>query len=239
MLILVLLVVIGVTWSLLYIKPRSKYIIKRSLLTSSMLDAELKYQILSLLLAFLTLALVFGVAPDSFSKYFSFGNISAPVIPVPLIGLNPGKDENWLHVGINFSVIIPAIGFIFCYINLIRGRKLNKLNYSIFLWIVIFSLMNSFTEEMITRFSVVVLLDGIISSTYIYLISGFIFGTVHYYGTPGKIPGVLLAGFLGWLLAKSIGETQGIFWAWFIHFLGDVIIFTALFLQPEAQEKKQ
>jgi uncharacterized protein len=38
-----------------------------------------------------------------------------------------------------------------------------------------------------------------------------------------------LAGFLGWLLAKSIVETRGIFWAWFIHFLQDVIIFTGFF----------
>jgi len=29
-------------------------------------------------------------------------------------------------------------------------------------------------------------------------------------------------------LAKSILETKGIFWAWLIHFLQDIIIFTAL-----------
>jgi len=36
--------------------------------------------------------------------------------------------------------------------------------------------------------------------------------------------------FLGWLLAKSIAETEGMFWAWFIHFLQDLIIFGGLFL---------
>jgi hypothetical protein len=61
---------------------------------------------------------------------------------------------------------------------------------------------------------------------------------VHYFGTPGKIPGVLLAGFLGWFLAKSIGETHGFFWAWLIHFLQDVVIITGLFFQKFAQNKE-
>ena len=39
-----------------------------------------------------------------------------------------------------------------------------------------------------------------------------------------------MAGFLGWLLAKSVAETQGVFWAWFIHFQQDVLIFAGLFL---------
>jgi hypothetical protein len=47
-----------------------------------------------------------------------------------------------------------------------------------------------------------------------------------------------LAGFLGWFLAKSIGETHGFFWAWLIHFLQDVVIITGLFFQQFAQTKK-
>jgi hypothetical protein len=33
---------------------------------------------------------------------------------------------------------------------------------------------------------------------------------------------------MGWLLAKSMQETHGLFWAWFIHFLQDVWIFSFL-----------
>ena len=33
---------------------------------------------------------------------------------------------------------------------------------------------------------------------------------------------------LGWLLARSMVETRGLFWAWFIHFCQDVIIFSFL-----------
>lgn len=54
--------------------------------------------------------------------------------------------------------------------------------------------------------------------------SALVFGLPHYFGTPGGVVGSLMAGFLGWLLAKSIQETGGIFWAWLIHFIQDVVI---------------
>lgn len=54
-----------------------------------------------------------------------------------------------------------------------------------------------------------------------------LFEGVHYFGAPGGVPGVLLAGFLGWFLSKPIAETRGFAWAWLIHFAQDVVIFTA------------
>jgi hypothetical protein len=54
------------------------------------------------------------------------------------------------------------------------------------------------------------------------------FGIMHFYGVPYGVVGVLLAGFLGWILAKSMQETRGLFWAWFIHFWQDVWIFSFL-----------
>ncbi len=236
--IIALLIVIGITWSLLYVRPNLLKIFRRPLLANDYLDDELKYQITALLLAFLTLGLVYLVAPTMFQKYFTFGNISAQVVPVPAMGIVPAPNETWLHIGINFSVVISVVTFIFIYLNLIKGRRTSKQYIHFLPWVIVFSLMNSFTEEMITRFSVVALLDGVIPLAYVYLVSALVFGSVHYFGTPGKIPGVLLAGFLGWFLAKSIGETQGIFWAWFIHFLQDVIIITGLFFHKFSQKNE-
>jgi hypothetical protein len=54
------------------------------------------------------------------------------------------------------------------------------------------------------------------------------FGLGHYYGVPYGIIGVIMAGFLGWILGKSMLETRGFFWAWFIHFWQDVLIFAFL-----------
>jgi hypothetical protein len=54
------------------------------------------------------------------------------------------------------------------------------------------------------------------------------FGLLHYYGVPYGVVGVLMAGLLGWLLGKSMLETRGLFWAWFIHLIQDVLIFSFL-----------
>ena len=235
--IIVLVFVVGITWFLIYVKPNAKRILPRPILGNDYLDVELKYQIITLVLAFLTLGLVFLAAPVSFQKYFSlFGNISAPAVPVPAIGL---VDQDWLQLGIQFALVISCVTFVVIYLQLMRGKRLQENTLRFFLWVVVLALMNAFTEEMITRFSVVALLDNLIPLPYVYLTSALIFGSVHYFGTPGKIPGVLMAGFLGWLLAKSIGETQGFFWAWLIHFLQDVIIFTGLFVRQFAQNNKQ
>ena len=233
--IIILIIVIGITWALIYIKPNAKKILPRTILGNAYLDVELKYQIITLILACLTLGLVFGVAPVSFQRYFSFGDISAPAVSVPAIDL---IDQNWLQLGIQFSLAISGVTFVVIYLQLMRGKQLQKHTLRFFLWVVVLALMNAFTEEMITRFSVVALLDNLIPLPYVYLASALIFGSVHYFGMPGKIPGVLMAGFLGWLLAKSIGETQGFFWAWLIHFLQDVIIFTGLFVRQFAQNRK-
>lgn len=45
----------------------------------------------------------------------------------------------------------------------------------------------------------------------------------------------LLAGVLGYVLAKSVLETQGFFWAWIIHFFQDVVIFSSVYLMSGAK----
>lgn len=42
-----------------------------------------------------------------------------------------------------------------------------------------------------------------------------------------------MAGILGFVLAKSMYETKGFFWAWTIHFFQDVLIIGTLYLMNE------
>ena len=46
-----------------------------------------------------------------------------------------------------------------------------------------------------------------------------------------------MAGVLGFVLAKSMIETNGFFWAWLIHFAQDVIIIGSLFLMGTGQSQ--
>jgi hypothetical protein len=64
------------------------------------------------------------------------------------------------------------------------------------------------------------------------------FGLPHYFGTPSGVIGVLMAGFLGWLLAMSLVETQGIFLAWAIHFVQDVVIITSMILMSNKRNSQ-
>ena len=48
-----------------------------------------------------------------------------------------------------------------------------------------------------------------------------------------RVPLHAVAIFMGWILGKAL-ETRGVFWAWWIHFLSDLVIFVfiALTLVP-------
>jgi hypothetical protein len=72
-----------------------------------------------------------------------------------------------------------------------------------------------------------VLVDVVGKQQALWLMAAY-FGILHYYGIPYGIVGVVLAGFLGWVLGKSMLETRGMFWAWFLHFIQDVLIFSFL-----------
>lgn len=78
------------------------------------------------------------------------------------------------------------------------------------------------------RLAIVAGLHGKVAPERIYWISAAVFGPPHYFGMPAGPLGVLMAGFMGWLLAKSVQETRGLFWALFLHFIQDVVIFTAV-----------
>ncbi len=151
-------------------------------------------------------------------------------MPEPLIGLKPKETENWKNIGMNFAVIITIVTTIVMYFA-IKDKTFNYDDFLILIpFVFIFSLSNAFVEEIMYRFGVVTSLKEILSDKNIALISGLIFGGIHYFGTPGGVIGMVVAGFLGWFLAKSIIETKGIFWAYFIHFLQDFVIFSALLL---------
>ena len=83
---------------------------------------------------------------------------------------------------------------------------------------------------MIYRFAINGNLVNETSKQTVLIVSAILFGLPHYMGYPNGIVGVIMAGILGYVLSKSTYETQGIGIAWAIHFIQDVIIFSALFM---------
>lgn len=85
---------------------------------------------------------------------------------------------------------------------------------------------NAFIEEVIFRLPYVTMGNNEgISSLYGLIMGSVVYGVIHYWGAvPNGLFGVLLSAYLGYFLSKSIYETKGFYWAFFIHFLLDVVI---------------
>lgn len=193
------------------------------------LAARLRYQLGALALAAVVVAAVAWLVPGS-RRFLRLGRLDAPVVPVPAIGLRPKPSETWRQVGAGFAVVVTGVTALIVGLQVLGGGGADLERAVRFLpWALLLAASNALVEESITRFGVVGALADRLPPQAVYLASGALFGVAHYWGVPGGLPGVAAAGFLGWLLAKSIGETGGLGWAWFLHFLQDVVIFSALF----------
>ncbi|MDO6439976.1 CPBP family intramembrane metalloprotease [Cyclobacterium sp. 1_MG-2023] len=192
------------------------------------INFQISYQLLLLGIAIISMISSYILNPESLKSILSIGNLSAVGEELKIFGIKKG--DSWLKTGVSLSIFISLATGIFMYFQL-KGQTID---YSLlktgFLWIVLFSLTNSFAEEMIFRVGINAPLTNLLSPNNIFLISAVIFGVAHFQGMPSGIIGVILAGLLGYVLSKSIHETNGIFWAWLIHFLQDIIIIGSLYL---------
>ncbi|HFD87630.1 MAG TPA: CPBP family intramembrane metalloprotease [Gammaproteobacteria bacterium] len=189
---------------------------------------QFRYQALLLPLALFTVIALYILNGEVVGRFLFVGDIGASAGPVPLFGIKEG--ESWLSLGLSLSFFITLVTAAFMYFQVRAGGISMESLIPLIGWVLLFSLTNSLSEELIFRVGIVSALYDAVSPEYIMIISAVIFGLAHYGGMPSGLVGVFLAGLLGWLLMKSVLETQGIFWAWFIHFLQDVVIFSGLVL---------
>ncbi len=157
------------------------------------------------------------------------GTINAPVEPSKLIGMK--NTEPWTRIGPIFAAIFVVGCVIFLMIGLASRETSPAFTpprdfLAILPLILLIAAINAFNEEFTLRAAPLSELWQVLGKQQALLITTFYFGIGHYYGVPNGIIGVTLSAFLGWFLGKSLLETKGFFWAWFIHFLPDVIIFS-------------
>jgi membrane protease YdiL (CAAX protease family) len=188
--------------------------------TLSMLGEQLG----RLLVTLLMLALLARLGYRRRDFFLAVGELKAPMQPVVWLGFP--RPDPWTRFGGQFAVYI-SLGLLAFLI--LGGRpSLPALLRTAPLLPVILLLagLNAFNEEMTYRASMLAALEGVIGPRQALWNAALFFGIGHYFGVPYGVAGVILASFLGWLLGKAMLETRGLFWAWFIHFLQDVLIFT-------------
>ena len=170
---------------------------------------------------------VFFLLKKSRAAFFLVkGDTSAPADPVRWLGIQ--QDEHWNKIGRNFTVILSSGTLAFL---VIAGRPPLDISLRALPFIpaiLIAATLNAFNEEMTYKASFLSILEEVVGKQQSLLLMAAYFGIGHFYGVPYGVIGVLMAGFLGWFLGKSMLETRGLWWAWLIHFVQDVLIFSFL-----------
>jgi len=158
--------------------------------------------------------------------YVAIGDLRATAEPTRL--KIPHKAQPWTTFGRNYAII--SVGLLLFF--LIPALKPSLANFSVglVLFAVVCAAMNSFAEEFLYRSALIPqVLPLFGKSATLLLVPGW-FGLAHYFGVPNGLTGVLLAAVGGWFFAKSMIETRGIAWAWFLHFLADFTVYLVLLL---------
>lgn len=187
-------------------------------------------QLYMLPLTAIILGILYFYDRNNFVEFFRLGNLTAPAKPIHWLGISERRTWHW--VGRYLAIIITSGTLVFLIIGLISSHAvhLNDTYLKHLPLAILFATTNAWSEEIFARVTIVMGLSGKAKPAVLYLTSAMIFGIPHYYGVPGGPVGMVMAGFLGWLLAKSMFETKGIFWPWFIHAVQDVVIFSALLM---------
>ncbi len=176
--------------------------------------------------AFAVIAVLWLIKRDRRAFFLARGQVDAPIQPVRWLGIRSG--ESWRTFGWIFAiaaglaVLIPTVLSLRLSSGVVlRAAPLLPAGF-------LFAAINAFTEEIYFRASLLSTLVAIVGKNHALWMNVVLFGLNHYlYGSPPGVIGSLMTGFLAWLLGKSILETRGLWWAWFMHFVPDVIIFAS------------
>ena len=149
---------------------------------------------------------------------------------LPAIGLGPFGDpgDDWWVVGVRFAIIATLLTSCVVWLQTTPRPQWRAL-VPVLPAAIAVSLVNALVEELIFRIAVIQGLHDILQPWSVAVVSGLLFGIPHWFGRPGRLPGVLMAGSLGWLMCLATLQTGGLLWAWVIHFLQDVAILAIVF----------
>jgi len=205
--------------------------------SKAFVPSMLATQVLRMAVSLVMLAGLMVMKKKRDAFYLVKGDLGAIADPIPLVMTRP---TSWKVLGralslmlslgtLAFLLIAAFPSFIAQFNNGTLGSRLGQVLVLMPL-VLLFAVMNAFSEELTYKASFLSVLNDPVGKRQALLLMATFFGLGHYYGVPYGIVGVLMAGLLGWLLGKSMLETRGFFWAWFIHFLQDVLIFSFMAL---------
>src|ERR1700716_723171 len=147
------------------------------------------------------------------------GNPTAPAQPFGV---------SWMRLGPAFMLVFGLVLSGYLYLTVHPNFSVSERIIRTFPWSIAVATLNAASEEFQFRSVLLAHLRGIFCPAETVLLTAVFFGLGHYYGQPSGPLGVLVAGFAGWIWARSMIETRGGVWAFLIHFVQDIVIFTFL-----------
>jgi len=172
----------------------------------------------------LVVLLLMGLRRRDF--YLAVGDLKATAEPTRL--KIPHKPQPWTTFGRNYAFI--SVGLLLFFLIPALQPSLAGFSVGLLVFAAICAGMNSFAEEFLYRAALIPQVLPIFGKGATLMLVPAWFGLAHYFGVPNGLTGVLLAGVGGWFFAKSMIETRGIAWAWFLHFLADFTVYMVLLL---------
>jgi membrane protease YdiL (CAAX protease family) len=155
--------------------------------------------------------------------YLTKGDTRAAIEKSRILGIK--KPEPWIKISLIFSAVFASVTTLF--LIAVNGFPLETFasNWFLIPFGLLIATMNAFNEEFTLRAAPLGEIEPVIGKANSILVTATYFGLGHYFGVPSGVVGVLLSGFLGWFLGKSMMETKGFFVAWLVHFITDIPIF--------------
>jgi hypothetical protein len=218
-------VLIGAQW-LVYTRLDTLPFFKTWLANPSFNYKMFAEQMLNLCVTVLMVGGLFVLGKRPATAFLLPGDLKAPAAPIRWLGIKASEPWNKLGLWMAFFISLGLIAFL-----VIAGKPpLDIVVRALpFLpMVLVCAALNAFTEEVNYKASFLSVLEAPFGRSQALMMVAAYFGLGHFYGVPYGVVGVLMAGLMGWLLARSMVETRGLFWAWFIHFWQDVWIFSFL-----------
>lgn len=182
-------------------------------------NGMLNYQLSALPVVGLALLVTFLFAGRVRLRYLNFRRTGPlrPYFAQPVGG-------RWESDGWYLALIMCGIVGVVTFFQFLPGGF--TFHWATLMLVIPFAASNAFIEETLYRLPYVTMGENDTSSnTYGLVMGSVVFGVMHYWGVaPAGLIGAVMSAFLGFILAKSMQETRGFYWAFVIHFLLDIVV---------------
>ena len=181
------LIVVGVATILLVTASTFTNKITLQIHPNNFVNSLAKYQFFALIVGILVTAFILFSSPES-RQFLNKGKLSIIAEKEKWLGIN-GK-SSWRINGLQLLLFISIATGIFMFLAVKYTNSIDNFQWSFIPLILLFSLTNSLTEELIFRFGIVGGLFNHYPKLTILIISAILFGLPHYFGWPSGFLGI-------------------------------------------------